>query len=64
MIEVHGRLSVGSAIEMGRRLEKYCPAWYEEPVSPNSLKLLREVKNALSFPIAAGERLYTLEDLH
>lgn len=64
MIEVHGRLSVGSAIEMGRRLEKYCPAWYEEPVSPNSLELLTEVKMALPFPIAAGERLYTLEDFY
>ena len=64
MIEVHGRLSVGSAIEMGRRLEKYCPAWYEEPVSPNSLELLAEVKRALPFPIAAGERLYTLEDFY
>ena len=64
MIEVHGRLSVGSAIEMGRRLEEYCPAWYEEPVSPNNLELLAEVKRALPFPIAAGERLYTLEDFY
>ena len=64
MIEVHGRLSVGSAIEMGRRLEKYRPAWYEEPVSPNNLELLTEVKKALPFPIAAGERLYTLEDFY
>ena len=64
MIEVHGRLSVGSAIEMGRRLEKYRPAWYEEPVSPNSLELLTEVKKALPFSIAAGERLYTLEDFY
>lgn len=64
MIEVHGRLAVGSAIEMGRRLEKYRPAWYEEPVSPNSLELLTEVKKALPFPIAAGERLYTLEDFY
>ena len=31
MIEVHGRLSVDSAIEMGRRLIPYRPAWYEEP---------------------------------
>src|SRR5262245_25367790 len=53
MIEVHGRLNVGSAIAMGRRLEPYCPAWYEEPVTPNSLDLLKEVKSALSFPIAA-----------
>jgi galactonate dehydratase len=62
MIEAHGRLSTGCAIEMGRRLAPYRPAWYEEPVTPNSLDLLKEVKTALPFPIAAGERLYTLED--
>jgi galactonate dehydratase len=27
MIEVHGRLSAGCAIEMGRRLARYRPAW-------------------------------------
>src|SRR5262249_30825342 len=62
MTEVHGRLSAGCAIEMGRRLAAYRPAWYEEPVAPGSLDLLREVKRALSFPVAAGERLYTLEE--
>ncbi len=62
MIEVHGRLSVGCAIEMGRRLAPCRPAWYEEPVTPHSLDLLAEVRQALPFPIAAGERLYMLED--
>ncbi len=62
MIEVHGRLSAACAIAMGRRLAPFRPAWYEEPVAPASLDLLREVKQALPFPIAAGERLYTLED--
>ena len=62
MIEVHGRLSVGCAIEMGQRLEQYNPAWYEEPVTPHSLDQLLEVKQALPFPIAAGERLYMLEE--
>jgi galactonate dehydratase len=62
LIEVHGRLSVDYAIEMGRRLEKYRPAFYEEPVTPNSLELLKQVKDSLPFPIAAGERLYVLED--
>ena len=61
-IEVHGRLSGQSAITMGRRLEKYQPAFYEEPVSPYDLDLLREVKGALPLAIAAGERLYTLEE--
>ena len=64
MVEVHGRLSAGQAIATGRRLEHYDPAWYEEPVTPNSLDLLKEVKQALPFPIAAGERLYTLEDFY
>ena len=62
MVEVHGRLSAGCAIEMGRRLAKYNPAWYEEPVTPHSLDQLQEVKQALPFPIAAGERLYMLEE--
>src|SRR5436305_1668540 len=62
MIEVHGRLSVGCAIEMGRRLAPYRPAWLEEPVTPHSLDLLLEVKQALDMPIAAGERLYMLEE--
>jgi galactonate dehydratase len=62
MIEVHGRLSASCAIEMGQRLIPYRPAWYEEPVTPHSLDLLHEVKQALPFPIAAGERLYMLEE--
>ncbi len=62
MIEVHGRLSGRSAIEMGRRLTPYNPAWYEEPVTPYDLDLLKEVKQALMFPVAAGERLYMLEE--
>ena len=39
---VSGRLSVGCAIEMGRQLARYRPAWYEEPVTPDSLDLLKE----------------------
>jgi galactonate dehydratase len=62
MIEVHGRLSPECAIAMGRLLEPYSPAWYEEPVTPHSLEMLADVKRALPFPIAAGERLYTLPD--
>ena len=62
MIEVHGRLAVDCAIEFGHRIARYRPRFYEEPVTPHSLELLKQVKDALPFPIAAGERLYTLED--
>lgn len=62
MIEFHGRLSVGSALAMMRRLECFHPLWCEEPVAPESLDLLAEVKAHTALPIAAGERLYTLAD--
>jgi len=62
MIEYHGRLSAGAAIEMMRRLEPFEPAWSEEPVAPESLELLAEVKRRAGSPVAAGERLYTLAD--
>lgn len=64
MIEVHGRLSGQCAVAVGRRLAPYRPAWYEEPVTPNDLDLLKSVTQSLPFPTAAGERLYTLEDFH
>jgi galactonate dehydratase len=64
MIEYHGRLSVDSAVKMINLLEPYNPAWSEEPVTPDSLDLLLEVKQRVNGPIAAGERLYTLPDFY
>jgi galactonate dehydratase len=64
MIEYHGRLSVGSAVAMIRKLERFAPTWSEEPVAPECLDLLAEVKRFADGPIAAGERLYTLADFY
>ena len=64
LIEFHGRLSVTSAVETIRRLEKYTLGFCEEPVTPDSLDLLLAVKNQVNCPIAAGERLYTLPDFY
>jgi galactonate dehydratase len=49
---------------MIRRLERFAPAWCEEPVAPEALDLLAEVKRQVRTPIAAGERLYTLADFY
>jgi galactonate dehydratase len=62
MIEFHGRLSAGCAIDTIRKLERFEPAWCEEPVAPESVELLAEVKRQVRCPLAAGERLYTLAD--
>lgn len=64
MIEYHGRLSVDAAIDMIHRLDPYEPVWSEEPVTPDSLDLLAEVKRRVKSPIATGERLYTIHDFY
>jgi galactonate dehydratase len=62
MIEIHGRLSADSAVRFIRRIEHVEPLWCEEPVAPECLDLLAEVKRQVRAPLAAGERLYTLAD--
>jgi galactonate dehydratase len=62
MIEFHGRLSIGCAVDTIRKLERFDPVWCEEPVAPENIELLAEVKQQVRSPIAAGERLYTLAD--
>jgi galactonate dehydratase len=64
MIEFHGRLSVSSAVAMIAKLDRFCPVWCEEPVVPESIELLAEVKRQTGTTIAAGERLYTLADFY
>lgn len=64
MIEFHGRLSSGAAVAMIRELERFNPVWCEEPVSPECIELLADVKRQTRSPIAAGERLYTLADFY
>ena len=62
-IEGHGRLSVHSALEVAHQLEQFPNiGFFEEPVTPDSLDLLKEVKNRTTIRIAAGERVYTLPD--
>jgi galactonate dehydratase len=62
MIEIHGRLAAGEAIRFIRRLKSYNIVWCEEPVAPEALDLLKDVKARAFCPISAGERLYTLID--
>jgi galactonate dehydratase len=62
MIEIHGRLAAGDAIRFIRKLDGYNIRWCEEPVAPENLDLLKEVKASTSLPISAGERLYTIAD--
>jgi len=58
LIEAHGRLDVPTAIDMAKRLEALQPAWYEEPVAPDNLSAVAEVRRRTSIAVAFGERLF------
>ncbi len=62
MIEIHGRLGVSDAVRFIDRLAGHRILFCEEPVAPENVELLREVKERTRLPISSGERLYTLAD--
>ncbi len=55
----HGQMTPSSAIRLAKRLEKYDPLWFEEPVPPEMPEEMAQVAHATSIPIATGERLAT-----
>ncbi|ABM58645.1 mandelate racemase/muconate lactonizing enzyme family protein [Verminephrobacter eiseniae] len=55
----HGQMTVASAVRLARRLEKYDPLWFEEPVPPGQVDAMAAVAGKTSIPIATGERLTT-----
>jgi galactonate dehydratase len=62
LIEGHGRFNIPTAVTIARELAPFKPLFFEEPVPPDNLDALREVKERSPVPIAAGERLYTRWD--
>jgi L-alanine-DL-glutamate epimerase-like enolase superfamily enzyme len=47
------------AVEMVRALAPLHPTWMEEPVPPERVGALRQVRQAAGIPIATGEHVYT-----
>ncbi|MBI3946021.1 MAG: mandelate racemase/muconate lactonizing enzyme family protein, partial [Armatimonadetes bacterium] len=59
LIEMHGRFSPATAIEISRDLEPFQPTWVEEPVPPDNLAALAKAAQKIQIPVATGERLHT-----
>ena len=57
-IDMHGRYDTYAAIRVAQALEPYNLMWLEEPVPPENVDAMREVKRATRTPICAGENLY------
>ncbi len=62
LIEAHGRFNTRTAIDISRRISEFRPLFLEEPVPPDNIAALAEVRSKSPVPIAAGERLYSRRD--
>jgi len=58
LVEGHKRLSTDKAVTAARRLERFDPGFYEEPV-PADVEPLRRVAEQSPVPIATGESFVT-----
>ena len=59
LIGTHGQMTTSSAIRLAKRLEKFDPLWFEEPIPPENFEEMGRVALSTSIPIATGERLTT-----
>lgn len=63
LIDAHGRFDVPTAIRLCRSLEEAGDIdWFEEPVPPESLNALRQVREKVGAAISWGERGHTKWD--
>ena len=58
LVEMHGRFSPYTAIEIAAELEQYKPSWVEEPVPPDNIAALAKASDSINIPVATGERLH------
>jgi len=57
MIDFHGRTTPAMAVQYIQAVEAFRPYFCEEPVPPENVEALVEVRQAVRVPIATGERL-------
>jgi galactonate dehydratase len=59
LIEMHGRFSPATAIDIARDLEPFRPEWVEEPVPPDNHEAMAKAAAKINLPVATGERIHT-----
>ncbi|HTM48966.1 MAG TPA: galactonate dehydratase [Bryobacteraceae bacterium] len=59
MVDFHGRTYPAMAIQYINAIAEYRPYFCEEPVPPENVDALRQVRESVRVPIATGERLVT-----
>ncbi len=61
-VDAHGPswMTAADAILIGRELEAFDLLFYEDPVAPENLDAFARVRDAVTVPVAAGERVGTI----
>lgn len=59
MVDANCGYDVQSAIRLGKKMEEYDVAWFEEPVFPENLRGYQRVAEAIDIPLASGECEFT-----
>ena len=63
LIECHGRFDLPTALRVCNAMEEFDPYWVEEPVIPDTMRALADLRSRVRVPIACGERLYTTQQI-
>lgn len=59
LLDAHGRFNLPTAKRIARKLEPYEPFFIEEPIPPENIDAMVELKRSTRVPLATGERLIT-----
>lgn len=59
-VDMHGRYDATTAKRVARELERFRLLWLEEPVPPENIDVMRDIRESTVTPICAGENLFLL----
>lgn len=57
-VDMHGRYDLGTAKRVAKELEPFRLLWLEEPVPPENIDALADVRQSTHTPICCGENLF------
>jgi galactonate dehydratase len=58
LIEGHGRFDLPTALRIANALEAFDILWFEEPIIPDTIEALADLRSRVKVPLSFGERLY------
>jgi galactonate dehydratase len=57
-VDMHGRYDATTGKRVAKEVEKFKLLWLEEPVPPENIDAMRDIRASTSTPICCGENLY------